>query len=101
MAVETRNFSSHRPKPAWRANMLKLMPMPPCDPPLSVKEAAKALGRSETWVRDHVATGLLERDASATGLILVSAASVERAKLLERPRRKTLLRLVVNNSWSR
>lgn len=81
--------------------MLKLMPMPPCDPPLSVKEAAKALGRSETWVRDHVATGLLERDASATGLILVSAASVERAKLLERPRRKTLLRLVVNNSWSR
>jgi hypothetical protein len=81
--------------------MLKLMPLPPSDAPLSVKEAAKVLGRSETWIRDHLATGLLERDGSISGRIMVSAVSVAWAETLGRPRRAPQLRLVVDNTGCR
>jgi hypothetical protein len=81
--------------------MLKLMPATHSQPSMSVKQAAAALDRSESWVRDHLVTGLLERDEGHTGLTMVTAASVAWAKSLDRPRPRRGLRLVIDNTARR
>lgn len=71
--------------------------------PLTVPQAATALNRSCTWVRDRLTMGLLEKDISSTPRrIMVTARSVllaQRAMPVpaESPA-KPLIRLVVDNT---
>lgn len=73
------------------------------DAPLSVPQAAVALNRSCTWVRDRLTMGLLEKDVSSTSRrIMVTARSVLLAKrampVASERSGAEFLRLVVDNS---
>lgn len=75
------------------------------DMPITVSAAASALGRSTTWIRDHLTTGYLERDSASTPRrIMVTARSLlwaqkemQGAPAAQGP----LLRLVVDNTRRR
>ena len=81
--------------------MLTLMPRSLATASLSVKEAARVLDRSETWVRDHLATGLLERDYSRTDRTQITAASLAWAAQAKPTRKRHVLRLIVDNTIAR
>jgi hypothetical protein len=71
------------------------------DEPLTVSEAAAALGRSKSWVRDRIADGRLEV-AIAKPVTRVTASSVarlgRRLRAAARPAPVPYLRLVVCNA---
>lgn len=80
---------------------LKLITSDIQEPGLTVSQAAAALHRSATWVRNRITTGFLERDSASTPKrVLVSARSVVWAQGsmdVKRPARPQI-RLVVNNA---
>lgn len=71
------------------------------DQVIPVKEAARLLGRSPTWVRDRIGAGMLARHVDDAGKAAVSmhdVAALQRARAGQEAPPSRHLRLVVDNT---
>lgn len=68
---------------------------------VTIKEAAQMVGRSPSWVRDHISAGILPSRSDERGratVLLSDITDLRRAVANKSRRSRRHLRLIINNS---